>query len=83
MNVASRDLRNGTSALLRRVQAGEEITITVRGEPVAMLVPFRPKRRRPLTREELIRRLPRMQADPGLRTQLAELDEWTDEDGLG
>ncbi|CKU79761.1 prevent-host-death family protein [Mycobacterium tuberculosis] len=33
--VASRELRN--NGLLRRVQAGEDITITANGKPVALL----------------------------------------------
>jgi prevent-host-death family protein len=73
MYVASRELRNGTGGLLKRVQGGEHVVITVRGEPVAELVPFRAKHRRPISAEELIRRLPRMQADPGLRDDLARL----------
>jgi prevent-host-death family protein len=73
MYVASRELRNATGGLLKRVQAGEEVVITVRGVPVAQLVPVRSKVRRPLTREEFIRRLPRIQADPGLRDDLAAL----------
>ena len=36
-DVASRDLRNNTRALLDRVEAGESITITVDGRPVATL----------------------------------------------
>ncbi|CKM83947.1 prevent-host-death family protein [Mycobacterium tuberculosis] len=35
--VASRQLRNNTAGLLRRVQAGEDITITANGKPVALL----------------------------------------------
>lgn len=35
--VASRELRNNTPGLLRRVQAGEDITITANGKPVALL----------------------------------------------
>lgn len=35
--VASRELRNNTAGLLRRVQAGEDITITANGKPVALL----------------------------------------------
>jgi prevent-host-death family protein len=37
--VASRELRNNTRALLERVAAGEDVTITVDGHPVATLVP--------------------------------------------
>ena len=75
MYVASRELRNGTGGLLKRVQAGEHVVITVRGEPVAELVPFRQRRRHWLSREELVRRLPLMQADPGLREDLRRLAE--------
>ena len=37
-----RDLRNHSASLLIRVQAGEEIVITQRGEPVARLIPEKP-----------------------------------------
>lgn len=39
VEVASRELRNDTAGLLRRVEAGERIVITRRGKPVADLVP--------------------------------------------
>lgn len=39
--IAQRDLRNDVSAVLRRVADGESFTVTVRGEPVAELVPVR------------------------------------------
>ncbi|MEJ7695264.1 MAG: type II toxin-antitoxin system prevent-host-death family antitoxin [Candidatus Limnocylindrales bacterium] len=38
-NVASRELRNNTRAVLARVEAGESITITVDGRPVATIEP--------------------------------------------
>jgi len=38
--VPQRQLRNETAALLRRVQAGEQIEITVHGHPVAALTPL-------------------------------------------
>lgn len=83
--VASRELRNQTAELLRRVQAGEEIVITSRGEPVASLVPFEQPQKRWITRDELIRRLATAQADPGLRDDLAELagDTTDDLDPIG
>ncbi|MHB1501115.1 MAG: type II toxin-antitoxin system Phd/YefM family antitoxin [Candidatus Dormibacteria bacterium] len=71
--VASRDLRNDTAGLLRRVAAGEEVVITVRGRAVAELVPLRQTHPRWLPRAELIQRLPSSQADPGLRTDLSRL----------
>jgi prevent-host-death family protein len=71
--VASRDLRNDTAGVLRRVQAGEDITITVKGRPVAVLSAVQPQRRRWLTAREFVARLQRVQADPGLRDDLAAL----------
>ena len=78
--VASRELRNNTADLLRRVQAGEEIVITTRGKPVASLVPVETTRRRWLPRAELVRRLAVMQADAGLRNDLAVLAGDTTDD---
>ncbi|MGH3343955.1 MAG: type II toxin-antitoxin system Phd/YefM family antitoxin [Carbonactinosporaceae bacterium] len=77
--VASRDLRNDTAGLLRRVEAGEEIVITVRGQPVAQLVPL-PRRRRWLPRAELARRLRTARADPGLRDDLVRVAGDTTDD---
>jgi len=77
--VASRQLRNDTRGLLRRVAAGEDIVITVDGEPVAAL---RPLRRRPrwMHRSEFVRRLSGRQADPGLDAELRALaPDMTDE----
>jgi prevent-host-death family protein len=71
--VASRELRNDTAGVLRRVQAGEEVMVTVNGKPVAQLVPLQQTRRRWLPRSELARRLRVAQADPGLRDDLASL----------
>jgi prevent-host-death family protein len=73
VEVASRELRNNTAELLRRVEGGAEIIITTRGKPVAALVPLKAERRRWLPREELARRLGTAQADAGLRTDLALL----------
>ena len=72
--VPSRDLRNNSAAVLRRVEEGEDIEITVRGRPVAALVPPPRARRHWPGRAELVRR-PRIdQADPGLRDDLAGND---------
>jgi prevent-host-death family protein len=78
--VASRELRNNTAGLLRRVDAGEQIVITKRGNPVASLVPFERPRRRWLARAELVRRLGIAQADPALRDDLAQLAGDTTDD---
>jgi prevent-host-death family protein len=39
--VPQRELRNNPGAVLARIERGEELTITVRGRPVADLVPTR------------------------------------------
>ncbi|MEX2626994.1 MAG: type II toxin-antitoxin system prevent-host-death family antitoxin [Ilumatobacteraceae bacterium] len=69
--VASRELRNNTRALLERVAAGQELTITVDGWPVAVLGPIRP---RPtwMAADEFVERLGE-RADPALRDELREL----------
>ena len=78
--IASRELRNSTADLLRRVEAGDEIVITTRGKPVAALVPLASERRRWLPRAELVRRLAGTQADVGLREDLARLAGETTDD---
>jgi prevent-host-death family protein len=78
--IASRELRNSTADVLRRVEAGDEIVITTRGKPVAALVPLSPESRRWLPRAELVRRLRVAQADPGLRADLARLAGETTDD---
>jgi prevent-host-death family protein len=40
--IGLRELRQNASELLRRVEAGEELTITVAGRPAARLVPVAP-----------------------------------------
>lgn len=77
--VASRELRNNTRALLERVEAGEPITITVGGRPVAVLQPVG-RRPRWLGRNEFVRRVGSHQADPALERDLAELAPDTTDD---
>jgi prevent-host-death family protein len=78
--VATRDLRNDTAGVLRRVQAGEQIVITVNGKPVAQLVPLPAAGGRWIPRAELARRLRTAQADPELRGDLARLAGETTDD---
>ena len=78
-DVASRELRNNTRALLERVAAGEEITITVDGRAVARLVP--PGRKpRWMPRDEFIRKVLGHQADPGLTKDLRDMMPDTTDD---
>jgi prevent-host-death family protein len=83
--VASRELRNNTAGVLRRVQAGERVVVTARGKPVASLVPYEASGRRWLPRGELVRRLGAAQADAGLREDLERLfpDSTDDLDPIG
>ncbi|HVY78293.1 MAG TPA: type II toxin-antitoxin system prevent-host-death family antitoxin [Solirubrobacterales bacterium] len=82
VEVATRDLRNKTADLLKRVEAGESIVITVRGKPVADLVPHRSEGPRWLGPDEVMEIVTKYSADPGLRDDLKRLDETTDEDRL-
>jgi prevent-host-death family protein len=79
-SVASRDLRNDTAGVLRRVQAGERVTITQNGRPVAELVPLRRTGRSWIGRGELVARLRIAQADPGLRADLERIAGDTTDD---
>lgn len=78
--IAARELRNHTADVLRRVQTGEHVTITSRGRPVAELAPVSHARRKPIARAELVERLRRVQADPGLARDLADLAGDTTDD---
>lgn len=77
--VASRELRNHTRALLDRVAAGEPVTITVDGRPVAVLEPVE-GRRRFMARAEFVSRILGRQADPALRDELRRLAPDTTDD---
>ncbi len=78
-DVASRELRNNTRALLDRVAEGECMTITVRGRPVAELAPIA-QRQRWMRRGQFIREVLAHQADPGLTADLKSLAEETTDD---
>lgn len=78
--IPSRQLRNDTAAVLRRVQSGEHVTVTVNGQPVAELVPVQRSGRSWIRRADLIRRLRHGQADPGLRSDLERLAGETTDD---
>jgi len=63
--------------VLRRVEDGERVQITVDRRPVAELVPL-PRRSTWVPRERLMARF--VQADPGLRRDLADALDDTIED---
>ena len=68
-DLRARDLRNDLSSVLRRVQAGERLRVTLRGRPVAVLEPIAV---RPPTIEwgAFWSPLARSSADPGLTSDL-------------
>ena len=78
-DVASRELRNNTRALLDRVEAGESITITVDGRAVALLLPA-DRRPRFMARDPFIGRLLTHRADAALRAELRDLAPDTTDD---
>ena len=71
-DVPARDLRNDVSAVLRRVEQGERLRVTVSGRPVAELLPL-PARPRSMTWNAFFRDGGRWRADPGLTRDLADL----------
>lgn len=71
-DLPARDLRNDVSGVLRRVEAGERLRVTVSGRPVAELIPL-PARQESMTWEQFERHLDGGRADPGLSRDLAEL----------
>jgi prevent-host-death family protein len=67
-DVSVRELRNHTADVLRRVEAGERLRVTVDRRPVAELVPL-PSRATWVQRKRVVEGL--TQADAGLRGELA------------
>lgn len=80
VEVATRELRNDTAGVLRRVEAGETVVTTVRGKPVADLVPHRPAGPRWLGPGEVMDLVTKYSADPGLRDDLDRLAGETTDD---
>lgn len=67
-----RELRNHTTSVIAAVESGERVTLTVRGRPVADIVPHG-QRSRWLSGDHLRRELVHRPADAGLRAELDEL----------
>jgi prevent-host-death family protein len=72
MEVGVRELRNDTARVIDAVRAGERVTLTVRGEPVADIVPHG-SRTRWLSGAAVRAQLEQRSADFGLRGDLDEL----------
>jgi prevent-host-death family protein len=78
-DVAARELRNDVSGVLRRVEAGERLRVTVSGRPVAELLPLA-SRPRYMSWEALMDDSEGWRADVGLARELAELVPETTDD---
>lgn len=63
-SISVRELRNTVSKVLRRVEGGERLTVTVDRRPVAEIVPLR--RRGPIPVAEALAVVSRYAADRGL-----------------
>jgi prevent-host-death family protein len=72
MEIGVRDLRNRTAQVIDAVRAGDRVTLTVRGEPVADIVPHG-QRSRWLSGARLREQLVDRAADPALRGELEVL----------
>ncbi len=68
--IPQRELRNRISAVLRRVESGESVRITVNGRPVADLVPIGRVHRKFAAREEISQLLRRAPLDPAFRRDI-------------
>jgi prevent-host-death family protein len=72
MDIGVRDLRNQTGRVIDAVKAGERVTLTVHGEPIADIVPHG-RRARWLSGPDLREQLADRAADAALRRELDEL----------
>ena len=78
--IPARELRNDVSGVLRRVEAGERLTVTVSGRPVADLAP-RPDRSSTMSWSRFVATVVGARADAGLAGDLRTLlPETTDDE---
>ena len=78
-DLPSRELRNDVSAVLRRVEQGERMRVTVSGRPVAELLPL-PARPKSMAWNAFFEDGDRWRADPELARELADLLPGTTDD---
>lgn len=78
--IASRDLRNHTAAVLKQVAEGADVTITVHGEPVAVITRPQHVRRMAIPKHELLDLLAHQSSDPTLAEDLLWITEGTTDD---
>ena len=78
-DVPARDLRNDVSAVLRRVEKGERLRVTISGRPVAELVPLA-ARPRSMSWDGFVQGSEEWRADAALARELADLLPETTDD---
>jgi prevent-host-death family protein len=77
--IAQRELRNDVGAVLREVEAGARVRVTVNGREVADIVPIQ-RRRTWVPWREVVEMIERAPLDPGFEKDVAEvLGETIDE----
>lgn len=78
--IPQRELRNNIGQVLREVEAGERVRITVAGRPVADLVPIAQYPRRFVHRDDVLRLLETASLDPDFARDLDDaLDNTIDD----
>jgi prevent-host-death family protein len=77
--IPQRELRNRISRVLREVEAGERMRITVDGRPVADLVPVAGVRRTFVPKEDLVLLLRRASLDRKFEADLEFIDQTIDD----
>jgi prevent-host-death family protein len=77
--IPQRELRNRISGVLREVEAGERMRVTVDGRPVAELVPLTGVRRTFVPRDELLALLSRAALDRKFEGDLETLNATIDD----
>ena len=78
-SIPQRQLRNHISQVLRSVESGERMQITVDGRPVAELAPVGGRRRTFVPREEVVALLRRGSLDRKFGSDLRAVDATLDE----
>jgi prevent-host-death family protein len=78
--IPQRELRNDIARVLREVEAGEHLRITIDGRPVADLVPIGGVRRTFVSREDLTQLRETASLDAGFQADVAALTGATIDD---
>jgi prevent-host-death family protein len=78
--IPQRELRNRIGQVLRQVERGEEVRITVNGRPVADLVPIGGARRNFVPRDAVAQLIVRAPLDRGFTRQIATVTDATIEE---